>query len=148
MSERAARRGKNLDDADIATIVGILDGWHGPLSWESLISEVEMRLFSRYTRQALHRHARIRAAFLARKAGAERPKTSSAKSASPAIVALSQKIERVEEENRRLVRENGALLEQFARWAYNSYASGLSREVLDRPLPLISRGQTRKPKSK
>ena len=57
------RRAKNLDDEAIRLIVEILDGWSGDLSWLSLIEQIQARLKSKYTRQALHRHERIRLAF-------------------------------------------------------------------------------------
>ncbi|HQR40923.1 MAG TPA: hypothetical protein PLF26_21250 [Blastocatellia bacterium] len=57
------RRAKNLDDEAIKRIVEILDGWSGVLSWQALIEQVQARLQSKYTRQALHRHERIRLAF-------------------------------------------------------------------------------------
>jgi len=60
-------RARNLDDTDIADIVAILDGWSGPLSWEQLIEAIEKRKFARYTRQALHKHERIKQAFSVRK---------------------------------------------------------------------------------
>lgn len=60
-------RAKNLDDEDIARIVGILDGWSGSLTWDALIDSIEKHLFVRYTRQALHKHVRIRDAFTLRK---------------------------------------------------------------------------------
>lgn len=63
------RRAKNLSDEDIARIVGILDGWSGRLTWQSLLDAVERHLFTRYTRQALHKHTRIQQAFEQRKAG-------------------------------------------------------------------------------
>jgi hypothetical protein len=60
-------RARNLDDEDIADIVTILDGWSGPISWELLIEAIEQRKFACYTRQALHRHERIKHAFSMRK---------------------------------------------------------------------------------
>ena len=60
-------RARNLDDGAIATIVGILDGWTGKLSWELLIDAAERHTHARYTRQALHKHVRIKSAFSLRK---------------------------------------------------------------------------------
>ena len=57
------RRSKNLGDAEIQQIVEILDGWSGKLTWDLLIDAIELRLCYRYTRQALHKHERIRQAF-------------------------------------------------------------------------------------
>ena len=48
------RRSRNLDDAAISEIVGIVDGCTGPLSWNSLIEAIDERTRVRYTRQALN----------------------------------------------------------------------------------------------
>ena len=36
-------REKNLDDKVVATIVEVLDGWTGRLSWKTLLDAVERR---------------------------------------------------------------------------------------------------------
>ena len=61
------RRSRNLDDAAISEIVGIFDGWKGPLSWKLLIEAIEELTRVRYTRQALNNHARIKLAFSVRR---------------------------------------------------------------------------------
>ena len=63
----AVRRGKNLTDDAIEQIVRLLDGWEGKLTWEALIDAIVTRLHCKYTRQALHKHERIRAAYALRK---------------------------------------------------------------------------------
>lgn len=68
------RRAKNLDDEAIKLVVEIMDGWSGNLSWQALIEHVQVRLLSKYTRQALHRHERIRIAFEATKKRLANPK--------------------------------------------------------------------------
>jgi hypothetical protein len=138
---KRTRRARNLDDAAIGMVVGILDGWTGPLSWEALIDQIEMRLHARYTRQALHKHERIRQAVALRRealSGAPRPKR---------IVKGSlerqkdqERIARLTAENERLKTENNRLLEQFVRWLYNAHTRGLDEAFLNRPLPPIDRG--------
>ena len=61
------RRSRNLDDAAISEIVGIVDGCTGPLSWNSLIEAIDERTRVRYTRQALNNHERIKLAFSVRR---------------------------------------------------------------------------------
>lgn len=56
-------RSKNLDDEAIELIVGILDGWSGKLTWDLLAEAIAKRTRVRYTRQALDKHCRIKAAF-------------------------------------------------------------------------------------
>ncbi|MCB4749707.1 MAG: hypothetical protein LGB78_09050 [Sulfurovum sp.] len=55
------------------------------------------------------------------------------------VNVLLQKLEKIKAENKRLKKEKQDLLAQFARWAYNSYAKGVSKEELDKPLPIINR---------
>ena len=61
--KRKRERSKNLTDTDIEKIVDITDGWSGKLIWDDLISEVELRLGERYTRQTLAKHTRIKYAY-------------------------------------------------------------------------------------
>ena len=134
-------RGKNLDDTDVEDIVRVLDGWSGKLSWELLIKAVESRKFVRYTRQTLHKHERIARAFTARKQGIAQgggdPNVDL-----PELRMALERAARLESENERLSRENRLLLEQFARWAYNAHSRGLSKDLLDRPLPRVNRDQS------
>jgi len=136
------KRSKNLDDADIKRIVGILDGWSGRLTWNLLINEIELRMHNRYTRQTLYKHARIRNAYELQKNnlsdGGNKERV-----VSPELQVALDKIARLEAENRRLESENEQLLEQFARWAYNAHTRGLDHDFLNRPLPAVDRGRTR-----
>lgn len=133
------RRGKNLGDAEIQTIVEILDGWVGVPTWEALIDDVALRLHCRYTRQALHNHERIRMTFVARKRSAisepEQPRRRGGKE----LQAALDRMARLETENARLERENNALLEQFVRWSYNAHCRGLTEDFLNRPLAPVDR---------
>ncbi len=136
------RRAKNLTDSDIKKIVEILDGWTGRLTWELLIDAIELRMHNRYTRQALHKHERIRHAFDLQKKNLSGTEGNEKRSASPELHIAFERIARLEAENRRLEAENERLLEQFVRWAYNAHVQGLDKEYLNRPLPPVNRGQT------
>lgn len=135
------KRAKNLTDADIKHIVEILDGWSGKLSWELLIDAIELRLFNRYTRQALFKHERLRNAYELQK---KNPSLvgNQGKTNSPELQMALDRIARLEAENRRLEAENEHLLEQFVRWAYNAHTRGLDKDFLSKPLPGVNRGQT------
>lgn len=140
-------RERNLDDEVVAGIVQVLDGWSGKLSWEALIEAVEKRAGLRYTRQALHRHERVRVAFTVRK------KALSGQShelehvaATPELQMALDRIARLEGENQRLEAENSNLLEQFARWAYNAQTRNLTKEFLNNPLPTVDREQSDRPR--
>jgi len=131
-------RSKNLSDDTIEQIVGILDGWSGQLTWEKLINEIDLRFKEHYTRQTLAKHTRIKTAFNLTKERIPGLKTKEL-AGTAEFVVLMQQIERLEAQNARLKRENQDLLAQFARWAYNSYAKGVTKEELDKPLPKIDR---------
>ncbi|OWY27785.1 hypothetical protein [Herbaspirillum robiniae] len=135
-------RGRNLDDGVVAVIVQILDGWKDKLTWDALIEVLRRREGLRYTRQALHRHERIRLAFTVRKKALaeqdEQPRTAS----SPELQIALERIARLEAENQRLAFENNALLEQFARWAYNAQTRNLTADFLNNPLPTVNRDQS------
>lgn len=136
-------RAPNLDDDAIEAIAGILDGWAGKLSWEALIDAIERRTRVRYTRQALHRHTRIRSAFGLRKKSLTGTRQKLGPAAdSPELAAALQRIARLEGENARLTAENHNLLEQFARWAYNAHSRGLDQQFLNQPLPAVDRQQS------
>lgn len=131
-------RSENLTDDSINKIVDILDGSSGSLTWKSLISDISQRLKNKYTRQTLAKHTRIKSAYDSAKDRISeelgKPKIGSAE-----IQVLEQTIAKLEARNTRLTRENQDLLAQFARWAYNSYAKGVTKHELDKPLPRINR---------
>jgi len=138
MAQKTRERSKNLDDLAIAKIVEILDGYSGKLTWDSLISDVELKLKELYTRQTLSKHTRIKSAYDLTK---ERLKDRSAnnKVTSPEIQILLQKIEKLKAQNARLEKENNNLLMQFIIWSRNASAKGLTKDDLDLPLPNINR---------
>jgi uncharacterized protein (UPF0335 family) len=142
--QQPKKRSKNLGDDEIKQIVEILDGWFDKLSWELLIDAIELRMFNRYTRQALYKHERIRHAFELKKNELSGGGTDTKRVASPQLQIALDRIARLEAENRRLESENNMLLEQYARWAYNAHTRGLDHEFLNRPLPSVNRGQTKR----
>lgn len=145
-----ARRGKNLDDEAIEQIVRILDAWSGGkrLTWDALIDAIVIRLHCRYTRQALHKHERIKAAYAQRKdALGGSGKDETPPRGSGQMIEAMARIARLEAENQRLEVENQRLLEQFATWAYNAHTRGLDKNFLSQPLPRVNRDQTMPTKS-
>lgn len=140
-------RAKNIDDGAIEIIVGVLDGWSGKLTWDLLAEAIEKRTRVRYTRQALDKHARIKAAFQLTKerlSGAPRVERKY-KLSEAETEALAQRYERLLAENERLERENNRLLEQFQTWLYNAHLKGLTKEYLNSSLPRVDRELTKLP---
>jgi hypothetical protein len=134
------KRSRNLDDAAISEIVGIFDGWTGPLSWKILIEAIEELTRVRYTRQALNNHARIKLAFSFRRESLQAAGVPMrVDTATPEHAALLQVNARRDAEIGRLKAENARLLEQFVRWSYNANNRGVGEEVLNRPLPTVNR---------
>lgn len=132
-------RAKNIDESAIEQIVQILDGWSDKLTWDALIDQISTRLRTRYTRQALHNHVRIKAAFSSRKKALAGGNFKNINAESPELQHALQRIARIEAENERLKFENNSLLEQFVRWAYNASTRALDQEFLNQPLPTVHR---------
>ena len=132
-------RAPNLSAADIETVVGVLDGWTGKLTWERLIAVLEAKLRATYTRQALSNHARIADAFDQRKKLVRDDSSSKKpvpKDTSPEMYAAIQRLDLLEGESERLNAENERLLIQFAVWLYNAESRGLTKELLSAPMPV------------
>lgn len=137
-------RAKNLSAADVETIVGILDGWSGKLTWDLLIQAIARRNRATYTRQALNNHERIKNAFALRKSALTgKPSSADKLVGSPEFQAALERISRLEGENQRLRMENNSFMEKFATWAYNAHTRGLDEAFLSQPLPVIDRATTK-----
>jgi predicted GIY-YIG superfamily endonuclease len=144
MLAKQRKRARNLDDRAIQQIVEILDGWSSPkLTWELLIEKILLCLRAEYTRQALHKHTRIKEAFAARKQELAERDPKEVKALTPE----QQRIARLEAENERLKRENNNLLEQFNRWVYNGYTKQMDermRDFMNQPLSPVHRDPSKK----
>jgi hypothetical protein len=128
---------KHLTPKDVDIVVRLIDAWEEKLRWETLCDEASKLIGSRPTRQTLDAHAKIKNAYLSRKAHLKNGLLPTKRPASLDIAA--QRIRRLEGENSRLKDENDRLLEQFVRWQYNAYKHGMSKAKLDAPLPPIDR---------
>lgn len=69
MCKQYKHRAMNLSDTDIDTIVRMLDGWVGELTWYTLIDAIKdwQQTDIGYTRQALHNREPIYLAYLRNK---------------------------------------------------------------------------------
>ena len=135
----------HLSDKDIESIVKIIDGWSRSekLTWDNLILVVQVRLFRKYSRQALSRHERIKRAYALKKRFLRTGADSKTEFKSVELQKAMERIERLKAENERLKDENNSLLEQFARWAYNAHTRGLDEAFLNRALMPVDRERTK-----
>jgi len=130
---------KHITDYDIERIVEVLDGWRDKLTWEALCDTCEPVIGTKPSRQTLLKFSRITMAYDACKT---RLKEDAPTHTPPSMRVAVERINRLEQENERLKRENAGLLQQFVIWQYNAYAQGLNGHLLNNPLPAIDRGQT------
>lgn len=129
---------KHLTDKDIHNIVSLLDGWdiESKLTWDNLCELALKRLKISSTRQTIQKPVRIKNAYKDKKkslrTGSDVPKT-------PASLSIAAKrIEKLENENTRLKKEQDSLLAQFVVWQYNAYANGMTIEQLNKAMPAKS----------
>lgn len=130
---------KHITDYDVGRIVEILDGWRDKLSWQALCDACAPVIGTKPARQTLLKFSRITMAYNACKT---RLKEDAPIHTSPSMRVAVERINRLEQENERLKRENAGLLQQFVVWQYNAYALGLNELELNKALPAIDRGQT------
>ena len=137
---RPARpRGANLTDERIQEIAELIDGWTGALTWQHLVDEIAVRTKSRYTRQALSKHERIRHAFQLRKRSLRHDAGERKPNLSPQMQAATQTIDRLKAKVERLESENQRLLDQFVVWSFNARLRGFDENMLNQPLPPMHR---------
>lgn len=142
------KRSKNLSDADIAAIAGVIAGWTQKLTWPKLTDAVNALMKTDYKRQSLANHVLIQKAYTLKKRSLriDRPKclSKAPEDYGPLEVAtLLERLARCSAEKELLQSENNRLLEQFVVWAYNAHTKNLSKETLNRPLPKIDRESTK-----
>ena len=99
------RRAKNLTDGAIKLIVEILDGWTGKLSWQLVLDAIERSTAQRYTRQALHKHTRILAAFVITKRRLKNQTVGVKTVSSPELQIALDRISRLNAEKQRFESE-------------------------------------------
>lgn len=126
-----------MTDATIEIAVQLLDIWQKKLYWDLYLAELESQINHRYTKAAMLRQPRIKAAWVRAKLRAFESGESIHKGT--ALEQANKKILKLELTVERLTRENQQLLEQFVRWAHNATRRGLTPYDLDKPLPIPKR---------
>lgn len=127
---------KRLSDSDINTAVTVLDGWTGKLTWDIYLSVLEADIGHKYTKAAMLRHNRIKAAWDAAKS---RVREKEGNHGNLGMKQAKDRIRELTDALNRMQSENNQLLEQFVRWSNNAVMKGLTIDDLDRPLPPTNR---------
>jgi len=123
-----------LSDADIEKAIRLLDAWQGKLTWEMYLKVLSGDLNHKYTKMAMHKHARVMNAWDAAKSRLR--ESEPGVSHGNVVIAQAQKrMSELEARVERLTKENQSHLDRFLRWAYNAKGRGMTPEDLDRPLP-------------
>lgn len=131
------RRAPNLDEAGIAVVIDVVRNSQGRLTWEGLCRAVADKTGVQYTRQALHRHGQIRAAYDALR------EASAPSTGGKPLTRDGRRMEGLTRQVQELEKMRNNMLERFARWAYHASSRGLTVEFLDQPLPKIDRAGNR-----
>lgn len=137
---------KNMTDDDILAVCQIIDGWSYDtmLTWESLIEAIETRLQKSWSRQALHRHERIKNAYTKKKNTLRRGSVPVNEEKLPADLRKAMEtIRRLRSENERLTSENDSLMRKFRIWSFHANSMGLTEDMLNAPLPPVNHGSSR-----
>src|SRR5690606_31485130 len=96
----------------------------------------ENELGIRTTRQALNRREKIKMALKVRKAELKAPSQASRRFTD--IDQANDRIARLTHRVSELERSQQTLIEQFARWAFNAKAHGVTKNMLDQPIPIFN----------
>ena len=134
------RRSKKINKLIMQTVLNILDGWSGRLTWSLLIDAVARKTYQQYTRQTLADHREIQLAFRLTKERLLVHKVGTKTLYSPGEIIESQRNQALRAENERLKAEMEYMQEKFNRWAVNAFTrKGMTEEMLDEPLQKVRR---------
>lgn len=129
-----------LTDSEISQILGLLEAWEGPLTWDLLMTQIQKLLRRPFTRQGLAKQEKIQIAFKQTK---DRLRSSPPKKASPQeIEILERTIGRLKERVKVLEAVQDKYDAKFATWLYNARSRGMSEAEMNRPLPPVDRGRS------
>ncbi|HCT8059529.1 TPA: hypothetical protein OT947_000953 [Enterobacter hormaechei] len=119
---------KKFNKEDIEFVLDKINGWEGDLTWVSLCDSVEEHFGKKPTRQALSRHTVIAYAYQQKK----RIKGETVKHiiSAQSLAYASNKINKLEKENARLLNENNRLLVMVRDLQMVAYSKGLREEQI------------------
>lgn len=137
-------RSPDLTDEIIRTIIDLLDGWQGKLTWSLLLSALRENTGIEYSRFTFADYPTIANAFSLRKKTLRgsfstisiQPRDQYIKAAMDQVARYRTKVERLEQENQ-------LLIEQFITWAINAERKGVTVSMLSTPLHKPSRDRSK-----
>lgn len=140
-------RAPDLTQETLQSVLDILDGWKGKLTWDLLLDEVEKASGIRYSRFTFAEYPQIANAFSLKKrvlSGTWKPGPSEPRDEK--VRAALEQVDRYRAKVQRLEHENQLLLEQFVTWAHNAERKGVTVMMLNAPLPKPQRDRSKEVK--
>jgi len=138
-------RAPDLTPETIQTVLDLLDGWVGKLTWDLLIARVKEMTGHEYSRFTFAEYPRIADAFTLKKRhlSGSRTKGEPSTPRDRQVKAALAQAERYRQKAERLEGENAALIEQFITWQTNAERYGVTIDKLNQPLPLPNRERSK-----
>ncbi|EIJ6971891.1 hypothetical protein LJL54_001954 [Salmonella enterica] len=119
---------KKFNKEDIEFVLDKINGWEGNLTWVSLCDSVEEHFGKKPTRQALSRHTVIAYAYQQKKKS--KGETVKHIKSPQSLAYASNKINKLEYENARLLNENNRLLVMVRDLQMVAYSKGLREDQI------------------
>ncbi|ELK0171361.1 TPA: hypothetical protein KUN15_000451 [Escherichia coli] len=119
---------KKFNKEDIEFVLDKINGWEGDLTWVSLCDSVEEHFGKKPTRQALSRHTVIAYAYQQKKKS--KGETVKHIKSPQSLAYASNKINKLEYENARLLNENNRLLVMVRDLQMVAYSKGLREDQI------------------
>jgi len=137
-------RAPDLTQETLQSVLDILDGWKGKLTWNLLLDEIEKASGIKYSRFTFAEYPQIANAFSLKKRtlrgtwkpGASEPRDEKVRAALAQVDRYKAKVARLEQENK-------LLLEQFVTWAYNAERKNVTIAALNQPIPKPQRDRSK-----
>lgn len=137
-------RAPDLTNERLQTVIDILDGWSGKLTWDLLLDAVQQTTGIRYSRFTFAEYPQVANAFALKKESLRGTwKAPPSEPRDEKVRAALEQVERYKSKIQRLEQENQLLLEQFVTWAHNAERKGVTIMMLNAPLPKPPRDRSK-----
>ena len=136
-------RAPDMTEELIVIVLELLDSWQLKLTWDRLIEAMRVKSGITYSRFTFSEHSRIAQAFELRKKALRGLAPGTRVPRDELVKAAVEHAGRSKAKALRLEAENRLLLEQFITWAANAERNGVTIAMLNAPLPMPNRRQTK-----